>query len=323
MAGRKGVPPRVLVVGSANIDIVVPVRSLPAPGETVLGGERKEFRGGKGANQAVAAHKAGARVRLIAALGRDSFGAAYRKYLANMGIDRRGLITVPGPTGTALIVVDEAGRNQIAVSPGANSSLTPALLERKKGVMEYGDVVLAQLEVPLSTVSAAFRSARRRGAMTILNPAPAPKSIPARALSLVDVLVPNETEAASLCGMRRGGRKLPGLVRMCGKLREMGVKTVVLTAGESGALFFDGAEGGWVKPPAGIRPVDTTGAGDIFCGALAARLAEKACLAASVRFAVAAAALSVQKRGAQSGISGRRAIQQAAGRTRIERIFAS
>ncbi len=327
MAGRKGRrsgAPRVLVVGSANVDIVVPVRKLPASGETVLGGERKEFWGGKGANQAVAAQKAGAEVRLVSALGSDGFGAAYRKYLADVGIGRRGLISVPGPTGAALIVVDEKGRNQIAVSPGANSFLTPGLLEdkRKKDVMEYGEVVLAQLEVPREMVSAAFRSAKRRGAVTVLNPAPAPKTIHSGLMSLVDFLFPNETEAAALCGMRRRVRKTSGLVRLCRNLREKGAKAVVLTAGEKGALVFGEAESGWVKPPPGIRPVDTTGAGDAFCGALAARLARKAPLADAVRFAVAAASLSVQKRGAQPGIHGRRAIQQAMRRTRFERKFA-
>ncbi len=321
MAGRKGGSPRVLVVGSSNVDIVVPVRNLPAPGETVLGGERKEFWGGKGANQAVAAKKAGAEVRFVSALGSDGYGLAYRKYLADTGIERRGLIRVPGPTGVALIVVDGMGSNQIAVSPGANSSLTPSLVGKKRGVMEYGEVVLAQLEVPRAMVAAAFRSARRRGAVTVLNPAPASGELRARMLSLVDVLVPNEVEAAALCGTRGRVRTMAGWVRLCKKLREKGAKAVVLTAGKTGALFFTGAASGWVKPPAGIRPVDTTGAGDTFCGALAARLAQKAPLTDAVRFAVAAASLSVQKRGAQTGIPGKRAIWKAMRGVQLVREF--
>lgn len=317
MAGPRKASPRVLVVGSSNVDIVVPVPALPAPGETVLGGERREFWGGKGANQAVAAKKAGAEVRFVSALGSDGFGVAYRKHLLELGIGPRGLVRVSGPTGVALIVVDEAGKNQIAVSPGANALLTPRRVG--KGVMEFGQVVLAQLEVPRSVVEAAFRSARRRGAVTILNPAPAPGGLPGRLLSLVDVLVPNEVEAAALAGAGGRADTGKGLLRLCRKIREKGAKSVVITAGERGALFFTGDESGWVKPPGGIRPVDSTGAGDTFCGSLAARLAENFPLAEAVRFAVAAASLSVQKRGAQSGIPGKRAIRQAMRGVRLAR----
>lgn len=322
MAGRKGDSPRVLVVGSSNVDIVIPVRNLPAPGETVLGGERKEFWGGKGANQAVAAKKSGAEVCFISALGSDGYGVAYRKHLVDMGIKRQGLVRVPGPTGVALIVVDGRGRNQIAVSPGANSSLMPALVAEKKGVMEYGGVVLAQFEVPRAMVAAAFRSARHRGAVTVLNPAPVSGKLTARMLSLVDVLVPNEVEAAVLCGTRGRVRTIAGLIRLCKKLREMGVKKVVLTAGKTGALFLTESESGWVKPPAGLKAVDTTGAGDTFCGALVTRIAQKAPITEAVRFAVAAASLSVQKRGAQTGIPGKRAIWKAMRGVRLVREFA-
>ena len=192
MAGPSGV----LVVGSANLDIVVPVERLPRPGETVAGGDRLEFWGGKGANQAVAAARAGGRVRLVCLTGSDPAGAAYRKRLAAEGIDRRGLLAAEGPTGTALIVVDARGGNQIAVSPGANARLTPARLRGWLSLLDFGGAVLAQLEVPLATVRETFRHAKRRGAITILNPAPVPSATPKELLALTDVLVPNESEEA-------------------------------------------------------------------------------------------------------------------------------
>ena len=321
MAGpdREKRAPRVLVAGSANLDIVIPVSRLPVPGETVIGGDRREYWGGKGANQALAALLAGAEVRLVAATGRDRHGATYRKFLAARGIQRRGFFTVPAPTGTALIVVDKEGRNQIAVSPGANALLTPRRLSAKKNVLEFGDAVLAQLEIPVPSVEAAFRSARRRGAITILNPAPAPGALPARVFSLSDIIVPNETEAAALAG-KAPARSEAGLFRLCQALRKKGAKSVVLTAGERGALVMGEGRSAWVRPPGGIRPVDTTGAGDAFSGALAASLAGESSMLDAVRFAVAGGSLSTLKRGPQDGLPGRRAIRAAAIRVRIEAI---
>jgi ribokinase len=310
-----------LVIGSANVDIVVPVPKLPARGETVVGGEREEFWGGKGANQAVAARKAGAKVRIVASMGKDSYGAAYRKYLVEMGIERRGLFAVPGPTGTALIVVDSRGANQIAVSPGANAFLAPALIKKRKGVLEFGEVVLAQLEVSVSTVEAAFRAAKQRGAITVLNPAPASNRFPAKLISLTDVLIPNETEAASLCGLKGCAGDSSELVRLCKLLRKKCAGAVVLTAGSKGAYVSSEKEQGWVRPPKSLHVVDTTGAGDTFCGALAARLAQKASLIEAVHFAVAAASISIQKVGAQTGIPSKRAILNAIEGTRLEGRF--
>ncbi len=270
MAGsEKG--PGVLVVGSANVDIVIEAEKLPGPGETVLGGDRREYWGGKGANQALAALKAGARVRFVSMTGSDQHGVDYRKYLISEGIQRKGLFIDSAPTGAALIVVDRKGENQIAVSAGANRRLTPRRLQVSTGVLEFGKVALAQLEIPVSTVAAAFRAARRRGAITVLNPAPAPRSYPANLFSLVDVIVLNE-----------------------------GI--------------------GWVRPPARIRVVDTTGAGDVFSGAFAASMAEGSSMMNSARFAVTAASLSVRKKGAQGGIPARRAIMGALKGTRWEPI---
>ncbi|MBI3126689.1 MAG: ribokinase [Candidatus Tectomicrobia bacterium] len=323
MAGPES-RPGVLVVGSANFDIVVRVPRLPRPGETVLGGPRREFRGGKGANQALAAARAAGgahRVRLVCFTGEDAAGASYRKFLAAEGIERGGLLRARGPTGTALILVDGEGKNQIAVSPGANALLTPGRLGARRDLLDWGAAVLAQLEVPLSVVREAFRRGRRRGAVTILNPAPAPSSFPAGLLALTDVLAPNEAEAARLLGRKPAPRprELPGLAR---DLLSLGPRAVVITAGARGAFFLGGDEGGWAEPPPGIRAVDTTGAGDAFCGALALALAEGAGLAGAVRLAVAASSLSVRREGAQEGLPGRREILRARRRVRTRRLGA-
>ena len=309
------------MVGSANLDIVVPVERLPGPGETVLGGARREFWGGKGANQALAAARAGGRVRFVCFTGSDPAGAACRKRLAAEGIERKGLLAAEGPTGTALIVVDARGGNQIAVSPGANARLTPARLRGWLSLLDFGGAVLAQLEVPLATVRETFRHAKRRGAITILNPAPVPSPAPEELLALTDVLVPNESEAAALLGRKAALR--PGeLHRAARRLRERGPRAVVVTAGERGAIYSSGAESGWAEPPAGVRVVDTTGAGDAFCGALALRLAEGAGLADAARFAVAAASLSVGKAGAQEGLPRRGEILRALRRVSLRPIRA-
>ncbi len=324
MAGRRGKStlPRILVVGSANVDIVVPVRRLPRPGETVLGGDRRNYDGGKGANQAVAAARAGGRVRFVAMFGEDAAGRAYRKRLRAEGISGKGLlVSCRVPTGHALIVVDEAGRNQIAVSPGANSLLTPSRLKRHADLLNYGDVVLAQLEGSLATVSLAFRAAKRRGARTILNPAPARGELPPSLLRMADVIVPNEPEAALICGFSPAApQKAADLPTLCRELCGRGPGMAVVTAGGRGAFFQAGTMGNGVGrafPPPGIKTVDTIGAGDAFCGALAVALAEGADLPRAVRFAVAAASLSVRMRGAQAGLPRRAAILAAEKKVRL------
>ena len=310
----------VLVVGSSNIDIVVRVDRLPAAGETVMGDERREYWGGKGANQALAAVRAGAEVRFVTMLGNDAGGDAYGRYLAESGISPGGILRCEASTGTALIMVDEKGENQIAVAPGSNALLTPGRMRRKRGLLDYGDVVLAQLEVPIASVMAAFARGRRRSARNVLNPAPAVGELPDELLRLTDVLVPNETEAAHLAGFTKAPETDAEFLRAARALRDLGPSEVVITAGEKGAFLLNGEGASWMKPPPEVEAVDTTGAGDAFCGALAAELAGGAAFGEAVRFAVSAGSCSVRKRGAQGGLPSRRQILKNQRQVREKRI---
>lgn len=312
----------VLVLGSSNVDVVVRVEKLPRPGETVLGGARRENWGGKGANQALAAARAGAEVRFLTMLGSDPEGDAYRRRLAESGLSTEGVLRCGSPTGAALIVVDREGENQIAVAPGANALLTPGRMRKKPGLLDFGEVVLAQLEVPASSAAAAFRRGRRRGARCVLNPAPAGGGAPRELLRLTDALAPNETEAARLAGLEKPPASDAEFLRAARALQAFGPPLVVVTAGRRGAFFLDAGEAAWVEPPAGIEAVDATGAGDAFCGALAARLAEGAEAGEAVRFAVAAGACSVTRRGAQGGLPSRRRILRMRKEVRRKRVRA-
>ena len=310
----------VLVVGSSNIDIVVRVDRLPAAGETVMGDERREYWGGKGANQALAAVRAGAEVRFVTMLGNDAGGDAYGRYLAESGISPGGILRCEASTGTALIMVDEKGENQIAVAPGSNALLTPGRMRRKRGLLDYGDVVLAQLEVPVASVMAAFARGRRRGVRNVLNPAPAVGELPDELLRLTNVLVPNETEAAHLAGFTKAPETDAEFLRAARALRDLGPSEIVISAGEKGAFLLNEEGASWVRPPPGVEAVDTTGAGDAFCGALAAELAGGAAFGEAVRFAVSAGSCSVRKRGAQGGLPSRRQILKNQRQVREKRI---
>jgi len=287
---------RIVVVGSANTDMVVRVTCLPRPGETVLGGTFFTARGGKGANQAVAAARAGGSVALIACLGGDALGDETLAALAAEGIDVSGVRRMAGtPSGVALILVDQRGENSIAVAPGANASLAPEHAASCAELLSPGDVLLAQLETPLDSVLAAARAASRAGARVLLNPAPA-RDLPDELLALVSVLTPNESEAARLGGMPAGAEH--GLEEAATALLERGVGAVVITLGAAGA-YLATPELRETIPGYRVEARDTTGAGDVFNGALAVGLAEQMPLADAVRFANAAAAISVTRDGAQ------------------------
>lgn len=267
----------VCVVGSANLDLVVSTPRLPAPGETVFGTDFHEYPGGKGLNQAVAAARCGARTAFIGAVGNDDAGGRLAAVLRDESIDTRGLTMLSSaPTGRAVISVDGAAENSIIVVSGANEHLPIAPhLPRAR-------VVLSQLEVPTAIIIDAFRRARRSGATTILNPAPAVE-LGDELLAITDIAVPNHHEVEALGGPER--------------LFVLGCSAVVVTRGAEGVSVAT-PDTTWHQPAFKVKPVDTTGAGDAFCGALAARIAAGDDLAVAIRFAAAAGALATTRRGA-------------------------
>ncbi len=289
--------PRVVVVGSVNMDVVARVETLPRPGETLTGRELVMNPGGKGANQAVAAARLGAEVAFVGRVGADGFGVELRRTLEEAGVDCRQLETISGvASGTALIHVDDAGENAITVIPGANACLTPRDIKEARPVMGEADVLLLQLEIPLETALAVIEEAMDLGVPVILDPAPAPRAVDKR-LCRVDVLTPNETEAAALTGDAS-----PSAEATAEALRRAGARHVVLKRGAAGAVVLD--ESGTISsvPAFSVSPVDTTAAGDAFTAALAVRWAGGIPLVQAVRFGCAAGALATTKVGAQSAM---------------------
>ncbi len=298
---------RVLVVGSANVDFTVAAPRLPSVGETVTGGTLLVNHGGKGANQAVAARRLGAEVRFVACVGDDSSGRDIRAALAAEGIGVEGVgVTREAATGTALIVVDREGRNQIAVAPGANWRLSLEHVRSRADDFAWAQVVVCQLETALETLAWTLEEARRRGAATILNPAPVRDGLP-DIWRLVDYLTPNEGEAGRLTGT--DVRDLRSAAAAAQALRARGVGTAIVTLGAEGALA--GTEQGEIHARAlPVSVVDTTAAGDAFNGALAAALGDDDTLDSTLRFANAAAALACTRRGAQPSLPTRAEVDQ-------------
>ena len=288
----------VIVVGSANVDQVFSVERIPQPGETVMSTGLAIVRGGKGQNQAVAAARAGAATTFVAARGTDSFGDLTETGLREDGIDVTHLRTVDAPTGTALIAVDRGGENSIIVEGGANSHLVD-LTEDEKTAITAASVLLLQLEVPLETVVAAARAAASTSTITVLNAAPI-RDLPDELLRDLNILVVNEHEAAHLLAAR------PGTITDL-------VPTVVQTLGAAGAVLYRRGEPDISVPAPTVTAVDATGAGDTFCGAFAAALAEGQDAVSALRFAVTAGSLSVQAHGAVPSIPLRAAIDAALG----------
>jgi ribokinase len=299
--------PDVLVIGSSNLDLTVRLDRLPVVGETVSGGEFYQSFGGKGANQAIAAHRAGAEVLFVTKLGADANGRVIAQHLVEQGIPAVGLRQDRrAPTGVALIVVDTHGRNMIAVAPGSNRLLTADDIREHALAFEEAKVLLVQLEVPRPAVAQALTLAKAKGMTTIVNPAPA-QPLPDTVLKLVDILTPNETEVTALTGQT--GREAAAR-----DLLARGVREVVVTLGEQGALWVNAGRMRAI-PPFKVQPVDSTAAGDAFNGALAAALAEGQPFDRALRFASAAGALSVTKRGAQDSLPDRREIEAMLDRT--------
>jgi len=283
----------IAVLGSTNMDLVAYVAKAPQCGETVTGREFRTLPGGKGANQAVAAARAGAdAVSMIGAVGNDAFGTQLRAALEHSGVDTDLLRTVETATGTAHIVVDDEGGNAIVVIPGANGTLT-ALAPGDEGLIASADTLLLQLEIPVEGVLAAAQAARRHGVRTILTPAPA-QPLPPELLSSIDLLVPNEHEAATLTGLTGARDAARSLLSQ--------VPEVVITLGARGSLYAArDAEPVLVAAPQ-VTAVDTTGAGDTFVGTLAVALAEGGPVPDALAWASSAAALSVQRPGASASM---------------------
>lgn len=297
---------QVVVVGSLNDDLVVSVQRLPLPGETVLADGMHHHPGGKGLNQAVAAARMGASVRLVGAVGDDDAGARLRQLLDVEGIED-GLRTVDGsPTGTALIEVDAHGENRIVVVPGANARLDVT------DVPATGSpaVVIAQAEIPLDCVRAAMQWARAAGAVSILNPSPA-RAIPDDVLAAVDLLVVNEHEAALLSDVSVTDEE--GAVAAARSLVRRGVRAAVVTRGAEGAAWYSLEDGEGSAAAFPVTAVDTVGAGDAFCGALAAATAYGAALGTAVQWAGAAGALAATRHGAVPSLPRRTEVETLVG----------
>lgn len=292
----------VVVVGSSNIDLTALVDRLPARGETLLGRQVMQSFGGKGANQAVAAARAGATVGFLSKVGSDANGALIEQHLAAQGLSRMVLLRdAEAQTGIAMILVDAAGNNQIVVVPGSNQHLTPADVRQHAGLISGARVLLVQMEIPIETVQECLRLAKRHGLLTILNPAPACSLLP-EFVRMVDVLTPNEREACVLSGVTDSAEAAEVLVRG-------GVGTVVVTRGAEGAVISRGKE--VIPVPAFVvEAVDSTGAGDAFNGALACALAEGMPIEAAVEMAAAAGALATTGRGAQTALPTRSEIDR-------------
>ncbi len=293
--------PRILVVGSSNTDLVLSCPALPRPGETLLGGEFQRHQGGKGANQAVAAARAGGNVVFIGARGDDDFGRAASASLKGEGINVRHFIAKPGlSSGVALILLGGKSReNIIGVAKSANDALTLSDLRAVKSEFAKAAVIVAQLETPLPVVMEAARLAKHHHIPFLLNPAPA-RELPASLLKLVHTLTPNEHEATAMTGEREPHRAAH-------RLLEKGCRQVVVTLGAKGALLVDNT-GVYAFAAPKVKPVDTVGAGDCFSGWLAMGIAEKLPIAAAITRALRAASLSVTRHGAQPGMPFRREV---------------
>jgi ribokinase len=295
--------PRIVVAGSANMDLVGIAERLPLPGETVLGDDFVMMPGGKGANQAIAAARAGGDAVFLGAIGSDSFGVTLNARLNAAGVDTAHVRTVYGASGVAVIMVDRGAENSILVAPGANRTFSD-LTAAEEQVIAGGDVLLCQLEIPIDTVVAACKAARAGGTRTILNAAPA-RELPADLLANVDLLVVNEVEARTIAGQTITGSETPDMAALLAL-----VPRVVLTLGGAGSRYAERDGRDETVPAFVVEATDTTAAGDAFTAALAVAWGEGRDLMEAVRWANAAGAACVRKLGASSALPTRAEIDE-------------
>ena len=290
------------IIGSANVDMIMKVKRLPERGETVTDGTFMQTFGGKGANQAVAAARAGGDVRFVACLGRDAFTPAMVENFRSDGLNLDGVRFVDDqPSGSALVMIDEGGMNYLTVAPGSNAALGLEQIAAEWGRIASSGLILLQMEIPVETNRAILKRARETGIPVMLNYAPA-HSIHPDLLAGLDTLIVNENEAAALSGVAPADQA--SAERAVRALAAMGVRCVILTLGAAGSLILE--DGHVTRVPAfPVKAVDTTAAGDTFCGVLGVALLEGRSLPEAVRFATAAAALSVTRFGAQPSIPAR------------------
>lgn len=293
----------IAVVGSLNMDLMVTVPRHPQPGETILGDNYAAYPGGKGGNQAVAAARAGGSVQMLGLVGDDAFGTQLRENLEGSGVDISQVNTVPGPSGIALITVDAQGENTIVVSSGANSLLLPDRISLN--VLTTAKLILMQLEIPLETVQFVAETAAAEGIPVLLNAAPV-EPLPNQLLQDIHYLIINESEANLLSEVSIHTKD--DALMAAQKLRQRGIQTAIITLGNQGVVWFSPEDEGYL-PAHQVDVVDTTAAGDAFCGGFAACLAEGLPLEPALRFANAAGAIAVTRQGAQPSLGNRAEIE--------------
>jgi ribokinase len=299
----------IVVVGSINMDLVASAEYIPSVGETIKGTGFQFQPGGKGANQAVAVAKLGYPVRMVGKVGDDLFGTQLLNQLKESGVDTAGVAVSSGSSGIALVVVSHCGENSIVVIPGANATVTPEFLEQKRDIICSAGLVLAQLEIPIETVEHLALMCERENIPLILDPAPA-RPLSRRLLESVAWFTPNETEAAFFAGgdTSADSSSSPDLVTE--RLFEKGVRRMVLKLGDRGAFLVTGADNQLMLKSAPVCAIDTTGAGDAFNGAFATGLLQGYEPFKSARFAIAAAAVSVTRVGAQASMASMEEVQE-------------
>lgn len=289
---------KIIIIGSSNTDLVVQSERLPKAGETIIGTNFFQNQGGKGANQAVAAAKLGGEVTFVANVGNDDFGHnAIQSYKA-VNIDTSFIQQVDKPTGMAMINVDANAENCIVVVPGANNTLTNEDVTKVENLLTSSSILLVQLEVPIEVVEYAILQGKKRGATVILNPAPA-HILSEKALSNVDIITPNETELELLTSMKTETES--EMKAAVAQLHQKGIATVIVTLGAKGCFLSTENKKEFLSAPK-VKAIDTTGAGDVFNGALAAHMANNNSIESSIHFALKAASNSVTKAGAQEAI---------------------